>query len=331
MKTPKHLLVALDRATLAMGGDASIAAPEMLSTAGVRHVERVQSVFNDDNVVGAGIAAKITEGEFLNDLGLIFYVREKRAIENVDPAFLIPPVVAGGQGRAVFTDVIEIGDVVPEQEINFGSPPLRSGFSVCHLRGSAGTLGAFVRKRRKTYVLSNAHVLAESGLAAIGDAILYPGPADGGSDPADVVAKLESFTPFEVDAGFVNTADAALAEVIEPHAAAKISDIFGAAAPTKIATPERGMIVVKRGRTTGETESVVRDTDVRIFVNYPEVGKVGFTGQIRCDRYTEPGDSGAIVVDKATGALVGLHFAGSGPSSIFTPIRTVIKALRFRF
>ena len=72
--------------------------------------------------------------------------------------------------------------------------------------------------------------------------------------------------------------------------------IAGASDPIKISDPARGMRVVKRGRTTGDTESTVRDIDARIFVDYPGVGKVGFIGQARCDRYTAAGDSGAIVV-----------------------------------
>ena len=326
--TPKAIRVALDRATAGVGG-AAVAQPEMLSAAAARHVDRVRSVFDVENVVGAGIAPKVSDGNTLQELSLVFYVRRKLPRSEIDPSFQVPPVVSGGGGRAVFTDVVEIGDVVPE--LNAGKPPLRCGFSVSHVNGTAGTLGAFVRKKKKLFILSNSHVLADSGPAVVGDLVVYPGPADGGAAPADVAAKLESFTPFAVDSGFVNTADAALAEVLDPHVASVKTALFGAATPLKLATPQRGMRIVKRGRTTGDTESTVLDTDFRIFVAYPGVGKVGFTGQVRCERYTNGGDSGAIVVDKDGGSIVGLHFAGSGSSSIFTPIRTVVNALRFRF
>ena len=44
-------------------------------------------------------------------------------------------------------------------------------------------------------------------------------------------------------------------------------------------------------------------------------------------------DRGADVLDslKATGAILGLHFAGTPQGSIFTPMRKVMSALRFRF
>jgi hypothetical protein len=60
------------------------------------------------------------------------------------------------------------------------------------------------------------------------------------------------------------------------------------------------------------------------------VGVVGFSGQVLCDTYTASGDSGALVVSDE-GAVVGLHFSGSPKGSIFTPIRTVMDALKFKF
>ena len=64
---------------------------------------------------------------------------------------------------------------------------------------------------------------------------------------------------------------------------------------------------------------------------YPGVGKVGFIDQVKCTRYSKPGDSGAIIVDKKSRKIVGLHFAGSSDGSIFNPISEVVKAFKFRF
>ena len=328
-KTPRSLLAALDRVTANLIGPEAAAGPAMLGFAASRHMARVQSVFDDANVVGAGVAEKSSDGQPIGELSLVFYVRRKVPKAALDPRFLVPPVVADPRGRALFTDVVEVGDIVPE--VNSGRPPLQSGFSIGHVDTTAGTLGAFVKKNRKLYVLSNSHVLAQSGLGAAGDGILYPGHVDGGAAPADIVAKLHSFTTFIANGRFVNKADAALAEIAAPHDGTLIPALFGSKTPLKIGTPRRGMTVVKRGRTTGDTQSVVRDTDFRIFVTYPGVGPVGFTGQVRCDRYTQPGDSGSIVIDKASGAVVGLHFAGSDVTSVFTPIRAVIDALKFTF
>ena len=85
------------------------------------------------------------------------------------------------EARRSFTDVKEIGKLAPE--IAKKSKPLQSGFSVGHVRSTAGTLGAIVKRDGKLYLLSNCHVLARSGNATAGDQIVYPGPADGGRFP----------------------------------------------------------------------------------------------------------------------------------------------------
>ena len=91
------------------------------------------------------------------------------------------------------------------------------------------------------------------------------------------------------------------------------------------------MTVVKRGRTTGQTEGVIQDINFRVILNYDEVGAIGFLDQVLCTRYTKPGDSGSLVVDKTSGKIVGLHFAGANGGSVFSPMRPVARALRFKF
>lgn len=324
MATPKTLLDILDRVTTP-----EIAAPESLSPTTRQHYDRVRTIFEDENIVGAGIARKVTDGERSNDLGIVFYVKEKLPLNDLRPDQILPPVMAAANGRAIYTDVVEIGEIVPQE--NTKRSPLQSGFSVGHKDVTAGTLGAIVRKDRKLFLLSNSHVLANSGLAAVGDAVLYPGTADGGMVPADVVATLSAFLPFTVGDSFTNTVDAALAEIDANRLDDIDSEIWSAATPAKVGTPIRDMAVKKRGRTTGDTQSIVRDVDFRVLVRYEGVGVVGFTGQVLCDTYTGGGDSGALVVATDTGAIVGLHFAGSPKGSVFTPIRTVLDTLKFAF
>ncbi|MER9656618.1 S1 family peptidase [Mesorhizobium sp. M0152] len=307
----------------------NIAEPEALSLNTRRHYDRVRTIFEDENIIGAGIARKVAGEERTKDLSIVFYVRRKIPTPQLPSDRVLPPILAAANGRAVYTDVVEIGDIVPQA--NIMKSPLKSGFSVGHKDITAGTLGAIVKKAGKRFLLSNSHVLANSGLGASGDAILYPGPQDGGEEPGDVVAKLSAFTPFAAGASFTNTLDAALAEVDEDRLGAIDEDIWSATPPLKVAAPQREMAVKKRGRTTNETLSVVRDVDFRVLVRYEGVGVVGFTGQVLCDTYTDGGDSGALVVDQSSGAIVGLHFAGSPKGSVFTPIRVVMRVLKFSF
>jgi hypothetical protein len=111
---------------------------------------------------------------------------------------LIPPVIASSDGTAVFTDVKPLGRVRPEVQKKV--TPIQSGFSVAHKDVTAGTVGAVVKKLDKLFILSNSHVLADSGLAKLKDEILYPGPADGGTLPKHLVGTLARFVKFKVAA-----------------------------------------------------------------------------------------------------------------------------------
>src|SRR3546814_8805883 len=62
-----------------------------------------------------------------------------------------------------------------------------------------GTPGNAVGIPAHYYILSNNHVLANSNNATPGDAVLQPGPFDGGTDPADRIASLSRFIPITFD------------------------------------------------------------------------------------------------------------------------------------
>jgi hypothetical protein len=324
MQTPKNLLEALNLMTR----DAA-PATEALGLAGTTHYQRARRVFDDSNVVGIGISEKVTEKKATGELGLTFYVEKKLSKRKVGTEKLIPPVMALPDGSAAFTDVKQIGRLVPQ--INKRKSPLQSGFSIGHVDITAGTLGAIVAKGSKHFVLSNSHVLANSGLGKKGDKIIFPGNADGGKAPKDVVGKLSQFGKFRIGGSFVNRIDAALAEIDPDRLTNANFQIFGTKQALGITDPVRGMTVVKRGRTTGDTESVVQDINFRFILDYEGVGQVGFLDQVLCERYTAGGDSGSIVVEKKSGKIVGLHFAGANGGSVFNPIREVMKALGFKF
>jgi hypothetical protein len=229
----------------------------------------------------------------------------------------------------VFTDVKAIGRVRPEAHKKVS--PIQSGFSVGHVDVTAGTVGAIVKKGKKLYILSNSHVLADAGLGKLEDEVLYPGPGDGGKLSKHLAGTLAKFVTFKVGGRFLNHVDCALCEID----AARLDDldlsIFGIKGLPKTSKATRDMVVIKRGRTTGETEGVVVDVNFRVVIDYPGVGEVGFLEQVLCSRYSKPGDSGSIVVDKKAKSIVGLHFAGANGGSVFNPIADVINALGFTF
>jgi hypothetical protein len=323
--TPRYLIEALDFIT---AGTLPKAAVESLH---VTHATRVRRTFDDPNIVGVGVSKKVVEGKEFDSLCLCFYVVKKLAPRKIPHRYLVPPVIATDRGKAAYTDVKEIGRIVPQALPLVKQKPIESGFSIGHVKITAGTLGAIVKKGNKCYLLSNSHVLANSGKGKPGDKVVYPGPADDGKVPANWVAVLSEAVPFVKGGAFVNEVDAALAEVRRERLADVKYRLNKATKPLATIAPKRDMVVTKRGRTTGVTRGRIIDTDFRLVLNYDGVGQIGFTRQVLCERYTDGGDSGSLVIDVESGKIVGLHFAGADGGSVFNPIRPVIKALGFSF
>jgi hypothetical protein len=207
------------------------------------------------------------------------------------------------------------------------------GCGLGHRNVSVGTFGCLVRKRgdaSRLYILSNSHVLADEGVAQIGDPVLQPGPYDGGGG-RDRLARLGEFQPFTFSrVGYLNFVDAAIAEV-DPRRVRDVIRVLGVRPAGVGRTLRRGMQVQKVGRTTDHTVGVIRDVNYRFSLAYknPASGRrsrVGFRDQILCSRYTAGGDSGSLVMNMREYAL-GLHFAGSPSTSIFNRIRDVFAAL----
>ncbi len=147
----------------------------------------------------------------------------------------------------------------------------------------------------------------------------------------NLAGTLAKFVKFKVGGQFVNRVDAALCAIDSGRLADVKTSIFGVKGLPGTIKAERDMIVMKRGRTTGETEGEVEDINFRVAIDYDGVGSVGFFEQVLCTRYSKGGDSGSIVVDKKSRKIVGLHFAGANGGSVFNPIGDVIKALGFKF
>lgn len=320
--TPKELIEALN-----LIRDTKRPKPESLDSLESRQVDRVRNVFEDRNIVAIGIAEKVTEKHKTGHLGLCFYVEKKIPKSKIDSSKIVPPVLSVAGRTAVFTDVQQIGKIRPQ--INKRSSPLMSGFSVGN-DTDTGTLGALVRKSGKLFILSNSHVLARSGKGKVGDDIFFPGERDT-SGELQKVGELSKIFPFKKGDDFLNKMDVALAKVDGELDDDLDFSIRGTKLPLATIAPVRDMKVLIRGRTSGDSEGKIDDVNFSTVIDYDGVGPVGFLNQVKCSRYSKPGDSGAIVVDKESGKIVGLHFAGSPEGSIFTPITTIVKALKFKF
>jgi hypothetical protein len=304
-----------------------------IRTEAVGPVDDLRGILGSENVVGVGVAEKVSDKGPTGDISLTFYVVRKKSKRSLRAHEFIPPVIhpelTGGE--PVLTDVVVLGKIRPE--VNAVKNPIQPGNSIGHAsENAAGTLGAIVTsgKAKRCQLLSNSHVLAKSGKAKVRDGTVYPGRLDGGKVPKDVVGKLAKWSKWKVGGQFVNTVDAAVSTVVP----ARTNDINAAIRNLSLVTatiaPKRGMKVVKVGRTTGKTAGTIRDIHFRFVLNYPGVGKVGYRDQILVSRFTKPGDSGSLVVDQKSKKAVGLHFAGANGGSVSNPIDAVLKAMGVR-
>lgn len=215
--------------------------------------------------------------------------------------------------------------------------PLRPGVSIAHVDVTAGTLGAFVTVDGAVHALSNYHVLAGSPRARAGDVVLQPGPADGGTAPADRVGTLAATVPLAP--GRVATVDAAVALLDDPG----VDPTYPVGLVTTTAVAVGGEEVAKIGRTTAVTRGRVSAIELdEVVVGYgEELGELRFDDQIEVEStgtgpFSRGGDSGSLVY-RADGVALGLLFAGSETGgdngtglTYVNPIDAVLTALGAR-
>jgi hypothetical protein len=209
------------------------------------------------------------------------------------------------------------------------------GCGVGHGKVKVGTFGCLVHKKGDSdtlYMLSNSHVIANSGLGSPKDPILQPGKEDGGTIAKDSIAKLSKFIPFTfTETGFPNLVDAAIAKVNRRTSVKSELRVLNLVPIGVGRTLRRGMHVKKVGRTTDYTTGVITDVHFRLSLQYQRPGgkskgRVGFKDQVLCTRYSAPGDSGSIILNSSN-RVIGLHFAGSHSASIFNRIHHVFNLL----
>jgi hypothetical protein len=268
-------------------------------------------------------------------------------------------VVAGDQGSGYhlellseradilyMTPILEFfrvrpGDIVPVISSPFTlrsrKRPLEIGSSVSHrLNYIKGTLGCFVKdKDGETYILSNHHVLYNSDDYR-DNFVVQPCAMEGGS-ANDVVGEYkESLAYFPSD---INSFDAALAGPVQTAIKPKIPGINKAVKGTVKA--ENGQQVYKIGATTGITygkiSSLSANARVKIddhkydFVN--QIRIQGFDNQFAIESpFSQPGDSGALILDLKSHKAIGLLFAGNEEGiTLANPIQPVLEKLRVSF
>lgn len=154
------------------------------------HTRVADEMLSRRNVVACGVGYKIAGGETTSIPSVVVSVTHKVPPDMLSPADLVPRMLG-----EVPTDVVATGEIRPHAiDRRARMRPVRPGLSIGHVNGTAGTVGALVRRDGELFVLSNNHVLALLNKARTGDAILQPGPGDGGS-LLDQIGQLAEFVP----------------------------------------------------------------------------------------------------------------------------------------
>jgi hypothetical protein len=215
--------------------------------------------------------------------------------------------------------------------------PVPIGVSTGQRGVTAGTIGARATDGSRIFALSNNHVFANRNLAEIGDNVLQPGVADGGSDPDHAIGQLHDFEPIEFCSGVTcptNTIDAAIAVTSSENLGTATPE-GGYGSPRSNTVEARlNQQVQKYGRTTGHTIGRVTGINATVNVNY-RTGVARFVDQIMISgsrTFSAGGDSGSLIVTKGllTGDRnpVGLLFAGSATNTIANPIDAVLDRFK---
>ena len=302
------------------------------------------------NVNGLGVGVKWKGGEPTGEPALVVFVTHKIPQDELSTAHRVPKKLANMQ-----TDVLAIGSptILPGGPVEAGTQtlarrarPAEGGYSVGHLDITAGTLGTCVYDilpgggvnppahgtglPPRFYILSHNHVLANSNLGALGDSILQPGPFDGGTDPADRIARLSRFIPIVSGPSGNNLVDAAIAEGAFHDLDREVYWIGYVDGWRRRSGVTVGLNVMKTGRTTNFTTGRITAINATVTVGGYPGGPARFIDQIITTNISAGGDSGSLVETRqgVRRIAVGLLFAGSSVATIVNQIENVRALLR---
>ena len=311
------------------------------------------------NVVGVGVGYKTAGEEDTGEPSFIIYVLKKLPPRELSRSQVVPRKIDG-----LNTDVVESGVFRMLNARTSRGRPCQPGMSIGHYKSTAGTLGAVVKDRKtgELMVLSNNHVLANGSSiqevrARPGDPVLQPGPYDGGTIN-DRIGVLHRYVPLvktvsradcpvaaavarggtrllnllvaDYELRFYkhfkneNTVDCALAKLDSPDLVQ--ATILEVGEITGTAEIRPGQMVQKSGRTTGLTSGIVKSVGTTLQVEMKNDEKVWFSDQVVAEMVSQPGDSGALVLNLERKA-VGLLFAGSDKLTVFNRIGPVLERL----
>jgi hypothetical protein len=279
-----------------------------------------------ENIVSVGIGAKRSGGQYTEQMAIVVTVARKVKAGQVFDLALVPARIDG-----IDTDVV-VGGEPRTSACNGTVRPATGGISVGNARpgSGSGTIACLVADNHGVaYLLSCNHVLALLGRAQAGDPIVQPSIEDGGRAPQHVIARLTHAYPIDFQAGHSNQIDCALAQV-NSNLVSVLNEFFGRISDQPVA-PKPGQRVRKCGRSTEETDSVVRQHGVGLYIGYQMGLKAHFSNLIAIEQsagtpFAWQGDSGALVLDMDNRPL-GMLISTSAQWAYAVPMATILDTL----
>jgi hypothetical protein len=288
------------------------------------------------NIVGMGVGYRDLQPGAPG--AIVVAVRSKKPISQCAPWELIPPDYHG-----IPTQVVETGNFTISPGNAAVSRPVNCGRAI----GSQGvndygTLGAMVvgqvAGQEMLCILSNSHVIAQSGAAAIGRPVVQPGAS------SQIIANFARAIPLSDNV--LNLGDAALATTeyrmgdpnrrfVRPEL--PTFSLYGGT-PTSGAIFKDAFVgqgIKKYGARTDETFGQITGIKFQFAVSgYPGGKTYTFREVILTSaNFGNKGDSGSLVVSSIDHYPVGLYFGDNATNttpasfSLLSPIKEVIDAL----
>jgi hypothetical protein len=288
------------------------------------------------NVIGLGVGYKLTAGR-RGDLALVVFVKRKLAPERVSERRLVPPELDGspiGIRGSIPVDVRKVGPGRAEALVS-ATRPAHPGYSVGNRVGGSGTIGCVVEDRAIStrLGLTCAHVLAPVPTAKPGDRVLVPSLAEARVNKAPraslgVVDRIlppgfaDSDVPTNLDLATFRPSDPATLDPTIAILATRPSGI--------LSDPVVDMPVQKVGASSELTTGEVRFVNMVFPLAYPTSAgdevTAGFQGVIGISHFSDPGDSGSLVMSN-DGKAVGILLGSTPEFTICLPIQRALDAL----
>jgi len=201
--------------------------------------------------------------------------------------------------------------------------PVPGGVSIGSVQVTAGTAACRVFEvgTGRALVLSNRHVL----WGPRGTEVVQPGVADGGRAPGDVVGRVYSYVDVRPPPE-ENIVDAATAEPVSPDTLSP--EVLDIGVVSDFTEAHEGMPVAMSGRSSCLSSGLVLYTNAVVKAyGYRGMPYAVFKDQIVTTRMASPGDSGSLLVDRASRKAVGLVFAGSDVVTVANRMSHVLRLL----